>query len=206
MGKHEAQETDMTKGTTRATPPPSGYSHTADASESMNQPAGPVPYEPVPVKTGAALGWTRKKGFSLRVADLIDELAQRVTLLLPESAVVRRDVKRYYAAIEAEAGLLDWSPAEWALARRALAGNTFDRPKRVRMMWAYAAEELGLDHGVTATLRHAPLIQLYAILDRLESMNPDADGTVPATVPSPVAVALVAEPVAAAYAVTPGGA
>jgi hypothetical protein len=172
-----------------------------DASAPTGAFAEPIPAEAKPAVSGTDLGFSRREGVSFRMADLMDELAQRTTAKLPPSLVVRRDLKRYYAAIQWERDALESegrTADDWSLLRMCLAGATFDTPKQVRMMWAYAAESLGFESPLTQMLRDAPLPRLYAILDGLESLAPDVY-PVPASVPGPVSA--VAEP-AATYVAT----
>ena len=174
-----------------------------DASVPTGAFAEPIPAEAKQVVSGTDMGFTRREGVSFRMADLMDELAQRTTAKLPPSLVVRRDMKRFYAALQWERDALTTeghTAEDWSLLRMCLAGATFDTPKQVRMMWAYAAESVGFESPLTQMLRDAALPRLYAILDALESLAPDVDpASVPASVPSPVAA--VAEP-APTYAAT----
>lgn len=143
----------------------------SDASTPLHY-AEPVPASMRMPVNGADLGYNRRTGVSLRMADLMDELAQRRTVGLAPSEIIRRDLQRFYAMCEAERSALgnELTPDEWRDLRGAVAGASFATPKHLRTMWAYAAEAFGIEHRITVMLRGASMGRLYAILDALESL------------------------------------
>jgi hypothetical protein len=128
-----------------------------------------------------------------RVGELFDDIAQRIGPHAPHMRVVRRDLARYYEMVaDARARLLqELTPAEWATVRGALAGMTMPSSREVRMIWAHVMTHLDpagtqdmLAHPLVQRLRSAPLGELWALVDALESW-PTPDGDAPSAPGAP---------------------
>lgn len=163
-----------------------------DANTPVPIVADPVPACPTPVQTGADRNWTRKQPIALRMADLLDDIAARVTLSLPVNVVVRRDLRRYYdAAHETRAEVTRVIGRDgWALLRAATAGTSFGGVKEIRMLWAHVVthlerqdHEAPMAHALVAFLRNQSIGTLVAIVDALETFAPDVVATAPAVAP-----------------------
>lgn len=139
--------------------------------------AEPVPDVPRGNSNGPSV-LERSSQIGIRLGELAGDVAHRETVEMSPSSIVRRDVIRYYAIMDAERRSFDpaiWTPETWKLLRETVAGTILNTPAQVATMWAFVANKFGDTHPLTVELRGSTIAELFAIVDELESGTPDID-------------------------------